>query len=441
MPLRDSIRSAIAPAYIRGRLLQERLEAGVSWYPLDPAFIANPYPKYRRLRERDPYHRSRLTGMLVVSRYEDVDAILRDHRQFLNGERDWNSENLVNSSIRRELTPSILSLDPPDHTRLRGLVNRAFTPREMAKMEDQVRETAHALLDEVGDDNEFDLMSNLATLLPMVVIAEMIGVPTDDRERFKTWSDRFARVLEPNLTDEEGRLVLETADEFERYFAPIIEERRREPTEDLVSRLALAEEEGQKLTTEETQVTLRLLLVAGNETTTNLIGNGLRALLQHPEQLQLLREQPELIPTAIEELLRYDPPVQLDGRYVAEDVEIGGKAVERGSRLALLIGGANRDPDQFSDPETLDVTRDEGVNISFGRGIHHCLGAPLARLEGRIAFEVLLERFDDIRFGAREPVYKPNIVLRGLREFDIRVRHRAGRSFAGAEADPTAAAG
>ena len=213
MPLRDSIRSAIAPVYIRGRLLQERLEAGVSWYPLDPAFIANPYPKYRRLRERDPYHRSRLTGMLVVSRYEDVDAILRDHRQFLNGERDWNSENLVNSSIRRELTPSILSLDPPDHTRLRGLVNRAFTPREMAKMEDQVRETAHALLDEVGDDNEFDLMSNLATLLPMVVIAEMIGVPTDDRERFKTWSDRFARVLEPNLTEEEGRLVLETADE------------------------------------------------------------------------------------------------------------------------------------------------------------------------------------------------------------------------------------
>lgn len=438
MPLLDSFRSAIAPLYIRGRLLQERLETGVSWYPLDPAFIANPYPKYRQLRERDPYHRSRLTGMLVVSRYEDVDAILRDHRQFLNGEREWNSERLVNSSIRRELTPSLLSLDPPDHTRLRGLVNRAFTPREMAKMEDHVRETAHALLDEVGDDSEFDLMSNLATLLPMVVIAEMIGVPTEDRERFKRWSDRFARVLEPNLTEEEGRLVLQTADEFQDYFAPIIEERRREPTEDLVSRLALAEEEGQKLSTEETQVTLRLLLVAGNETTTNLIGNGLRALLQHPEQLQLLREQPELIPTAIEELLRYDPPVQLDGRYVAEDVEIGGKAVERGSRVALLIGGANRDPEQFSDPETLDVTREGAVNISFGRGIHHCLGAPLARLEGRIAFEVLLERFDDIQFGSREPVYKPNIVLRGLREFDIRVRHRTGRSFTGAEAEAAA---
>lgn len=441
MTLRDTFRSAIAPLYIRGRLLQERMESGVTWYPLDPGYIADPYPTYRKLREQDPYHQSRLTGMLIVSRYEDVDAILRDHRRFRNSDRDWSPDSLVNTSIRRELTPSLLSLDPPDHTRLRELVNRAFTPRVMARMEDHVRETAHALLDEVGDSSEFDLMSNLATLLPMVVIAEMIGVPTNDRERFKTWSDRFARVLEPNLTAEEGRLVLETADEFERYFGPIIEERRREPREDLVSRLAQAEEDGQKLTNEETQVTLRLLLVAGNETTTNLIGNGLRALLQHPEQLQLLREQPELIPNAIEELLRYDAPVQLDGRYLAEDAEIGGKLVKKNTRIGLTIGGANRDPEQFSDPDRLDLTREETVNISFGRGIHHCLGAPLARLEGRIAFEVLLERFDEIGFGSREPAYKPNIVLRGLRDFDIRVRHRAGRSFAGAEPAPTAAAG
>ncbi|MCY3601909.1 MAG: cytochrome P450 [Chloroflexi bacterium] len=441
MALRDTFRSAIAPLYIRGRLLQERIESGVAWYPLDAGYIADPYPTYRKLRERDPYHESRLTGMLIVSRYEDVDAILRDHRRFRNSDRDWVRDSLVNTSIRRELTPSLLSLDPPDHTRLRGLVNRAFTPRVMARMEDHVRATAHALLDEVGDSSEFDLMSNLATLLPMVVIAEMIGVPTNDRERFKTWSDRFARVLEPNLTAEEGRLVLETADEFERYFAPTIEERRREPREDLVSRLAQAEEDGQKLTNEETQVTLRLLLVAGNETTTNLIGNGLRALLQHPDQLQLLREQPELIPNAIEELLRYDAPVQLDGRYLAEDVEIGGKLAKKNTRIGLTIGGANRDPEQFSEPDRLDVRREETVNISFGRGIHHCLGAPLARLEGRIAFEVLLERFDEIGFGSGEPVYKPNIVLRGLRQFPIQVRHRGGRSYAGAESEPTAAAG
>ena len=168
---------------------------------------------------------------------------------------------------------------------------------------------------------------------------------------------------------------LDTAAEFRDYFAPFIEERRVAPTDDLVSRLALAEEDGQQLTTEETQVTLRLLLVAGNETTTNLIGNGLRALLQHPEQLQLLRERPELIPSAIEELLRYDAPVQLDGRYVAEDVEVGDKLAKANSRVALMVGGANRDPEVFSDPETLDVTREDASNISFGRGIHHCLGA------------------------------------------------------------------
>ncbi len=438
MTVRTIVRSAVAPLYIRGRLLQERLQSGVAWYPLDPGFIADPYPTYRKLRERDPYHYSHLTGMLVVSRYEDVDAILRDHGRFRNAE-EGRSGSLANTRIRQELTPSMLSLDPPDHTRLRGLVNRAFTPRQMAKMEDHVRQTAHALLDEVGDSNEFDLMSNLATLLPMVVIAEMIGIPTEDRERFKTWSDRFARVLEPNLTPDEGKLVLDTAVEFRDYFAPFIEERRLAPTDDLVSRLVLAEEDGQQLTTDETQVTLRLLLVAGNETTTNLIGNGLRALLQHPEQLQLLREQPELLPTAIEELLRYDAPVQLDGRYVAEDTEVGDKVAKANSRLALMVGGANRDPEAFSDPETLDVTREGVNNISFGRGIHHCLGAPLARLEGRIAFEVLLERFDEIQFGARAPVYKPNIVLRGLREFPLHVHHRSGRSFAGAEPEPAAA--
>ena len=323
-------------------------------------------------------------------------------------------------------------LDPPDHTRLRGLVNHAFAPRQIANMQDDIRETAHALLDELGDSNEFDLMQNLATLLPMVVIAEMIGVPTVDREQFKIWSNRIARVLQPNMTPDEGRLVLDTAMELDDYVAPIIEDRRRKPKDDLVSRLVQAEEEGHKLTNDETQVTLRLLLVAGNETTTNLIGNGVRALLEHPEQLQLLREQPELIPNAIEELLRYDSPVQLDLRFVTDNMELGDKHAKADSWVSLLIGGANRDPEVFDDPETPDVTRKDAGNISFGRGIHHCLGAPLARLEATIAFEVLLERFDEIGFGSREPVYKPNIVLRGLNHLDVSVHHRGGRSYSGA---------
>ncbi len=437
MSVRTAFRSVVAPLYIKARLAQERIQSGVVWYPLDPNFIANPYPTYKELRERDPFHPSPLTGAMVVSRYEDVDAVLRNYKVFSNERGPVGTRNRRNigEQIENELTPSMLSLDPPDHTRLRGLVSRAFTPRQVAKMEDHIRDTAHALLDEVDGQNEFDLMSNLAALLPTVVIAEMIGVPTEDRQQFKDWSDKFARVLEPNLSEEEFGVVAETARLFDGYFKGIVAEHRENPRDDLVSRLIEAEEEGDRLTQEEMIVTLRLLLVAGNETTTNLIGNGLKALLEHPEQLELLRQRPELMDNAIEELLRFDSPVQLDGRTTLDEFEMDRHTLKPGRPVSLLIGGANRDPEEFGDPETLDITREDAGNISFGRGIHHCLGAPLARLEGKIAFEALLERFDDIQFGARTPVYKQNIVLRGLKHLDIRVERRNSRSFAGAEVE------
>ena len=211
------------------------------------------------------------------------------------------------------------------------------------------------------------------------------------------------------------------ARQFAEYFTAIIERRRREPRDDLVSRLVEAEDAGDKLTAEETRVMLRLLLTAGNETTTNLIGNGVRALLRHPDQLALLRERPELTPSAVEELLRYDPPVQLDMRVALRDMELGGLAVKEGTMITLLIGSANHDPERFPEPEVLDITRSSQPNISFGRGIHHCLGAPLARLEGRIALEVLLERFPRLAFGTRPPKYRPSVVLRGLEHLDVRV--------------------
>ncbi len=434
MSARNYLRSLIAPVYIKARLAQERFQSGVVWNPLDPKFIADPYPTYRQLRERDPYHPSPLTGALVLSKYEDIDAVLRDYKMFSSEREPARSRDPqgVADRVERELQPSMLSLDPPDHTRLRGLVSRAFTPRQVAKMEDHIRDTAQALLDEVSGSNEFDLMSNLAALLPTVVIAEMIGVPTEDREQFKAWSDQFARVLEPNLAADELGVVFETAQLFDGYFRGIVAEHREQPQDDLVSRLIEAEQEGDRLSEEEMIVTLRLLLVAGNETTTNLIGNGMKALLEHPEQLQLLREQPELIDNAIEELLRYDAPVQVDGRVTIGQHQIDRHQLNPGRPVSLLIGGANRDPDQFRDPERLDVTREDAGNISFGRGIHHCLGAPLARLEGKVAFEALLERFDDIQFGSRTPVYKPNIVLRGLRHLDIRVGRANGATFSGA---------
>ena len=427
MSVATALRSVITPVYVKARLAQERLQSGVVWYPLDPEFIANPYPTYKELRERDPYHPSPLTQALVISKYDDVDALLRNYKVFSNGRGPvgTRARRDIGERIENELQPSMLSLDPPDHTRLRGLVSRAFTPRQVAKMEEHIRATAHALLDEVEGENEFDLMANLAALLPTVVIAEMIGVPTKDRQQFKVWSDRFARVLEPNLAQDELGAVFGTAKLFDEYFKGIVAEHRDEPRDDLVSRLIEAEEEGDKLSEEEMIVTLRLLLVAGNETTTNLIGNGLKALMEHPEQLQLLRERPELIDNAIEELLRYDSPVQVDARLALDEHHIDRHVLKAGQRVSLLIGGANRDPEEFSDPETLDITREDAGNISFGRGIHHCLGAPLARLEGKIAFEALLERFSDIQFGTRTPEYKPNIVLRGLKHLDIRVE-RAG---------------
>ncbi len=428
MSFKSTLRNTIAPLYIRARLAQEKLQSGVVWFPLDPNFIANPYPTYKELRERDPYHPSPLTKAMVLSRYEDVDAILRNYKSFSNERGPVGSRNRrgIGEQIENELQPSMLSLDPPDHTRLRSLVSRAFTPRQIAKMEDHIRETAHSLLDEVDGQNEFDLMSNLASLLPTVVIAEMIGVPTKDRQQFKEWSNQFARVLEPNLTEDELGRVFDTAQLFDGYFRDIVADHRENPRDDLVSRLIEAEEEGDHLTEDEMIVTLRLLLVAGNETTTNLIGNGLKALLEHPDQLELLREQPDLLDNAIEELLRYDSPVQVDGRTTLDEFTIDRHTLKPGRPVSLLIGGANRDPEEFRDPETLDITREDVGNISFGRGIHHCLGAPLARLEGKIAFEAMLERFDDISLGARTPVYKPNIVLRGLRHLDIRVQRTSG---------------
>ncbi len=422
MAISDLFVSAIAPLYIRARFLQERIQSGVVWNLLDSSFIADPYPTYRELLERDPHHYSPLTGMITVGPYDDVDGILRDYRRFSSVIRGTEPFPIAEEQARRQLSPSMQFRDPPDHTRLRGLVNLAFTPPQIAKMEDRIRATAHALLDEIGDINEFDLMANFANLLPVLVIAEMIGVPTEDRQQFKAWSDQIIRGIEPNLSASELSALLDTAEALADYFAPIIEDRRREPQGDLISRLVSAEDAGNRLSNDETQITLRLLLVAGNETTTNLIGNGLNALLEHPEQLQLLREQPELISNAIEELLRYDSPVQIDVRRMVEDTEIGERRGKKDSLITPLIGAANRDPQAFADPDRLDITRADSGNISFGRGIHHCLGAPLARLEAAVAFEVLLERFDEIDFGTRAPEYRRNIVLRGLEHFDVRVR-------------------
>ncbi len=421
--LANAARSLARPFHVFAGLIGERIRTGVAWSPFAPGYFADPYPAYRRLRERDPLHRSVITNSVLLTRYADVDRVLRDHRRFGNDIRKATASN-VSVQVRERFNQSILMLDPPDHTRLRRLVMRAFTPRQVAQMEDYVRRTAHGLLDSIGNADEFDLVPTLAVPLPTLVIARMLGVPQEDLDRFKRWSTGLARSVEPLISNRERERVFQSLEQLSRYLAGIIEQRRKEPSDDLVSRLVEAEDEGDKLTADETVSMLRLLLVAGNETTTNFIGNGVRSLLHHPEQLALLREQPELIPAAVEELLRYDSPVQWDIRVVLDRVELDDLTVEPGSLVYPCIGAANRDPEQFAHPDKLDITRADQGNISFGRGIHHCLGAPLARLEGRIALEVLLERFPELGFGRRRPRFHRSVTLRGLRHFDVRVRSR-----------------
>ncbi len=410
----DGLRWTLRSLAIEAMALPEYWRSGIAYNPLAARVIQDPYPFYARLRSRSPVHRSRVLNSWVFTRYAEVEAILRDYRRFSNVPTNRNLTPRQRSSLSPRAEWTMLFMDPPEHTRLRALVNKAFTPRAVEALEPHIRTIMGQLLDDIDDPSGFDLIAAVANPLPVIVIAEMLGVPPEDRTEFKHWSDERARLLEPVITPEERKRAMVAGEAFDAYFASIIEARRREPQEDIVSALARAEEEGDKLTAREVLNMLRLLLIAGNETTTNLIGNGVLALLRNPEQLELLREDPSRIPEAVEELLRFDSPVQLDFRGVLEDCEVNGASLQRGDGAVLAIGAANHDPEVFDDPERLDVQRSTGSNISFGRGVHHCIGAPLARLEGRIALEVLLERFSSMRLLDDTPKFRRAIVLRGL---------------------------
>ena len=415
MAMREAMRSLAVNAL----LLRERWQSGVSYNPLSAETAQDPYPTYAKLRARDPVHRSRLMNAWVFTRYADADAILRDHRRFSSDPRKRTAARRQQASLPNVEEPSMLFLDPPDHTRLRALVNKAFTPRAVAALEPRIREIMTTLLDAVDDPSAFDLMKAVAKPLPVIVIAEMLGIPPEDRAQFAVWSDQRARILEPTLTPEERETAEAAMQALDEYLRPIISERRAAPRDDIISALAQAEEEGDTLTEREVLVMLRLLLVAGNETTTNLIGNGVLALLRHPDQLAALRGDAALIPSAVEELLRFDSPVQVDLRSALDDCDVNGFRVRRGDNVVILLGAANRDPDRFPAPDRLDVRRAEQNHLAFGRGIHHCLGAPLARLEGRVVLEALLERFRSIRSLDDRPAFRNSVVLRGLHSLPV----------------------
>ena len=419
------LRNIIKPIAIRIMVAREWWQSGVTYNPLSPGVYTDPYPTYERLREKDPVHWSPLLNSWVFSRYRHVDSILRDHKRFSNDNRKRANRRRNDESSDLANQPIMLFRDPPVHTRLRALVSRAFTPAVVEGLAGRTRAIADDLLDRIDDPSGFDLMEAIAAPLPVIVIAELLGVPTEDQPQFQIWSRHRSRALEPNITEKERRLVTESGRELDQYLMGVVEKRRQEPQEDLISGLVAAEEAGDKLSQAELLAMLRMLLIAGNETATKLIGNGMLALLRNPEQMEALRQCPDLMPSAIEELLRYDAPVQLDVRVALADTDFDGRQVRKGQGILLLLGSANRDPEVFSEPDRLDIARHEAGHISFGRGIHYCLGASLARLEGRLTFEAIMQRFSDIRMQTDRPHFRDNIVLRGLDVLPVSARARA----------------
>lgn len=389
------VRRVVEPVTITALLGWERIECGVAYHPGSPQAIADPYPLYSDLRTKDPVHRMRLIDAWAITRYKDIDRVLRDHSTF--------SSAVATNVQRRTGLTSMLETDPPDHTRLRSLVSQAFTPRAIEGLRPRIERIADDLVEKAAAVGRFDLVASIAYPLPVTVIAEMLGVPSEDMTRFERWSNDIALNIEPTLDDEEIGRVRNAAGELTEYFEGIIRLRRCDPRDDIISALLAAEEEGDRLTHEELIRTLILLLVAGNETTRNLIGNGMLALLSNPDQVRLLRDNPTLMGSAVKELLRYDPPVQLDGRTPTVDVELGGKRIRAGQAVIAVIGAANRDPDVFENPDTLDIRRAGTSHLSFGRGIHYCLGASLAEMEGRIAIAAVMRRFSTLRLDG-EPV-------------------------------------
>jgi cytochrome P450 len=388
-----------------------------------PDMLANPYPIYHRLRATNPVLWDEGLGSWIVTGYDQVAMALRNP-QFSSERITLVRQQMQGKGIDAlldQVALAMLNLDPPAHTRLRGLVSKAFTPHAVEAMTERIARLVEDLLDAVPL-GRLEVIRDLAYPLPVIVIAEMLGIPPADRERFKKLSDDSSVMASSDVTRvplDVLHQAMKSRTELLEYFRGVVAERRAHPRDDLLSTLTQAEEAGGRLSENELLNTAVLLLIAGNETTTNLIGNGMAALLRHPEQMQRLRDDPSLIPTAVEELLRFDSPVQMTNRIAKVDVDLHGTKIRRGDRVVLLLAAANRDPAYFVDPDRLDATRENNKHIAFGAGPHFCLGAPLARLEGRLAFAALLRRFPNLRLESDELRYRNNFNLRGLEALPV----------------------
>lgn len=391
--------------------------------PWSPAFVADPYPAYAELRERAPVRFHEPTGQWVISRYSDVNELLRDRRLGRTYLHVGSHEEFGREPEPEFLAPfwdlirrGMLDMEPPDHTRLRRLVSRAFTPRMAERLRARVRGIAEDLARGLAASGGGDLIADVAEPLPVTVIAEMLGVPEADRPLLRPWSARICGMFELDPPPEAQRSAVAAAAEFSAYLRGLARERRAAPGEDLISALGRVDGLGE----DELVGTCVLLLNAGHEATVNATGNAWLALFRHPGELERLRADPGLIPAAVEELLRYDTPAPMFERWVLEDIEVAGVAIPRGAEAALQFASANRDPEVFADPDTLDLARSPNPHLGFGAGIHFCLGAPLARIELAESLAALLRLAPGLRLRA-EPEWKPGFVLRGLRSMSVEV--------------------
>ena len=398
-----------------------------------PEFKADPYPSFTQTRNEDPVHQVTLAGNRkgwLITRYDDADLVLRDPR-FVKDVRHaltpeeiakqfpWQEEQNQAHGAVISFNRNMLGYDPPDHTRLRALVNITFTPRLIEQWRERIQTIANELLDAVEGKGTMDLIDDFAFPLPMTVITEMLGVPSEDRGKFRIWSNM---VIESSGNPEDFKRRREQIIEFNEYLVELINKKRRQPADDLLSHLVKVESEGDKLSEKELIAMVFLLLIAGHETTVNLIGNGTLALLLHPDQMEKLKQDPSLLKTAIEEFLRFHGPLMTaTQRWAREDLELDGKQISRGDFVLVVLASANHDPVAFTNPDDLDITRQENRHLAFGKGIHYCLGAPLARLEGQIAISTLLRRLPNLRLTVepQELVWRPGTLIMGLRSLPV----------------------
>jgi cytochrome P450 len=396
--------------------------------PWSPEFVANPYPAYAALRERGRAQWFEPSGQWLIPHYEDVSALLRDRRLGRTYLHRFTHEEFGRTAPPPEHEPfttlngnGLLDLEAPDHTRIRRLVSKAFTPRTVERLVPTVQRLADELVGDLLAEGGGDLIATVAEPLPVAVIAEMLGVPHEDRHLLRPWSADIVGMFELNPTEETARRAVRASVDFSAYLRDLIGERRRTPGEDLISALIAAHDEGDRLSEQEMISTCVLLLNAGHEATVNTTGNGWWTLFRNPEQLEALRASPEvLLASAVEELMRYDTPLQMFERWVLDDIEIGGTVIPRGSEVALLFGSANRDPARFDRPDELHLARVENPHVTFGAGIHFCLGAPLARIELAASFGTLLRRAPGLRL-VSEPEWNAGYVIRGLKALHVTV--------------------